>query len=305
MKAIQMTAYGDSSVLRLQEVEKPAAGAGEVLIKVAATTVNPLDMKIRSGMMQKMMPVPFPFTPGLDVAGTVEAVGGNVSRIKPGDKVFATTFGGTYAEYFVLNEAVVCPMPGNTDFYEAASLAVPLTTAYSLLVEAGDVQPGQMVLIHGASGGVGSVMVQVAKAMGAYVIGTASGPGVDLVRSLCADEVIDYKSQDFSQLVSGVDVVIDTVGGQTQIKSFAVVQKGGKLLSIFMPPSADLAAQYGITAEFVSSAPGLKKLLYGKQLVEANEVRANIAKVMKLEEAAAAQDLVSAGGVNGKVILVC
>lgn len=304
MKAIQMTAYGNSSVLNITEVDKPTAKAGEVLIKIAATTVNPLDIKIRSGMMQQIMPVTFPYIPGLDVAGTVEAVGEGVSRIKKGDKVFASSFGGTYAEYICTNEAVVCPMPGNVGFNEAASLVTPLTTAYSLLVETAALQPGQKLLVHGAAGAVGSVMVQVAKAIGAYVIGTASARGVALVTSLGADEAIDYTSQDFSQLVSDVDVVIDTVGGETQKKSFAVVKKGGKLLSIFMPPSPELAAQYGITAQFVNSVPGLNKLLYGKKLVEENKVKPHIAKTMRLQDAAAAQDLLAAGGVDGKIVLV-
>ncbi|MGZ3822849.1 MAG: NADP-dependent oxidoreductase, partial [Mucilaginibacter sp.] len=231
MKAIQFTAFGDSGVIQLNQVAQPQPKENEVLIKIAATTVNPIDMKIRSGAFQKMMPVNLPYTPGSDVAGTVEAVGSGVSRLKVGDKVFATTFGGTYAEYVVLKEDQVAALPHNLSMNEAAALAVPLVTSYSFLVEGGELKAGQRVLIHGAAGGVGGVMVQMAKALGAYVIGTASGEGLALAKSLGADEVIDYKTQDFSQLVKDVDLVIDLAGGETQNKSFSVVKEGGKLLS--------------------------------------------------------------------------
>jgi len=304
MKAIQYAAFGDSGVIQLNQVGQPQPNENEVLIKVAATTVNPFDMKVRSGAMQKIMPVNLPYTPGSDVAGTVEAVGSGVSRLKVGDKVFASTFSQTYAEYVVLKEEQTAIIPNNVSFNEAASLAVPLVTSYSFLVEGGELKAGQRVLIHGASGGVGSIVVQMAKALGAYVIGTTSGDGLALAKSLGADEVIDYKTQDFAQLVKGVDLVIDLVGGETQAKSFGVIKQGGKLLSAVMPPSEELAQQYHITARFISSAPSHKKLEFGAKLVEEGKIKTQIAKVMKLEDAAQAQDLVSAGGLNGKVVLV-
>jgi NADPH:quinone reductase-like Zn-dependent oxidoreductase len=304
MKAIQFETYGDSGVLQLKEVEKPQPGENEILIKVAATTVNPFDMKIRSGSMQKMVPVNLPFIPGSDAAGTVEAVGSGVSRLKVGDKVYATTFGGTYAEYIVIKEEQSALIPANGSLPEAAALAVPLVTSYSFLVEGGELQEGQRVLIHGAAGGVGGIMVQMAKALGAYVIGTASGEGIELAKSFGADEVIDYKQQDFTYEVKDADLVIDLAGGETLAKSFTVVKKGGKLLSAVMPPSQELAQQYGITAGFISSAASFKKLEFGGKLVEEGKIKIQIAKTMKLEDAAQAQDLLSAGGVNGKVVLV-
>ena len=303
MKAIQFTTYGDSTVLELKQTEKPTPQENEVLIKIIATTVNPLDMKIRSGFMQKMMPIPFPFTPGLDAAGVAEAIGDKVTRIKVGDNVFASTFGGAYAEYVTAKEEQVALQPTNVSANEAAALAVPLATAYATLVEAGQLQPGQKVLIQGAAGGVGSVMVQMAKSLGAYVIGTASGKGVADVKMFGADEAIDYKTQDFTQLVKDIDIVADLVGGETQAKSFTVLKKGGKLLSTVMPPSAELAAKYEVTAEFVQSNSNYKKLEFGKKLVEEGKIKASIAKVMKLEQAAEAQDLLSKGGVDGKVVL--
>ncbi len=303
MKAMQFTAFGDSGVIQLNQVDQPQPQENEILIKVAATTVNPFDIKVRSGSMQKIIPVSLPFTPGSDVAGTVEAIGSGVSRLKVGDKVFASTFGGTYAEYVALKEDQTALIPNNIGFDEAASLAVPLGTSYSFLVEGGELKAGQHVLIHGASGGVGSIMVQMAKALGAYVIGTASGAGLALAKSLGADEVIDYKAQDFTKLVKDVDLVIDLAGGETQAKSFGVIKQGGKLLSAVMPPSEALAQQYHITAKLISSAPSYKKLEFGAKLVEQGKIKTQIAKVVKLEDAAQAEDLVSAGGLNGKIVL--
>ena len=303
MKTIQFETYGDSSVLQLKQAEKPQPGEGEILIKIAATTVNPFDMKVRSGSMQKVIPLNFPWTPGSDAAGTVEAVGSGVSRLKVGDKVFAGSFGGTYAEYVAVKEENAALIPNNVTLNEAAALEVPLVTSYSFLVEGADLKQGQRVLIHGAAGAVGGVMVQLAKALGAYVIGTASGKGLELAKSLGADEVIDYKNQDFTQLVKDVDLVIDLAGGETQAKSFAVVKKGGKLLSAVMPPSQELAQQYGISAQFISSAPSHKKLEFGAKLVEEGKIKTLVAKTFKLEDAGKAQDLVSGGGVNGKVVI--
>lgn len=303
MKAIQYAAYGHSDVLQLAQAEKPAPKENEVLIKIVATTVNPMDMKLREGYLQKQMPIQFPFLPGSDVSGIVEAVGEKVTLFKVGNEVFATTFGGTYTEYVTLNEGQIALKSNNLSHNEAAALAVPLTTAYTLLIEEAQIKVGDRLLIHGAAGAVGAVLLQMAKALGVYVITTASGQGVEMAKALGADEVVDYKSQDFTQIAKDMDVVADLVGGETQTKSFGVLKKGGKLLSIVMPPSNELAEQFGVAAKFINSTPSPVKLNYGKVLVEAGKIKANITSVFKLEQAAEAQDLVSAGGVNGKVIL--
>jgi NADPH:quinone reductase-like Zn-dependent oxidoreductase len=303
MKAIEYVAFGKSNVLELKQVDKPSVKEDEVLIKIKATTVNPLDMKIREGFMQKMMPVQLPFIPGSDAAGVIEAVGSKVTRLKAGDEVFTTSFGGSYAEYIAVKENQVALKPKNVSFNEAASLAVPFATAYNVLVDVGDLKTGQKILIHGAAGAVGSVMVQMAKAMGAYVIGTASGTGVAMVKAFGANEAIDYKTQDFTKLVKEVDFVADLVGGETQAKSFEVLKKGGKLLSIVIPPSAERAQKFSVTAQFVSLPPSHKKLEFGINLLEQGKIKASIAKTIELEQAAQAQDLVSAGGVNGKIVL--
>ena len=300
---MQYTAFGDSSVLKLNEVTKPSPQEDEVLVRIVATTVNPFDMKVRSGSMQKMLNVQLPYTPGSDIAGIVELVGNKISRIKVGDEVFGTTFGGTYAEYINIKESQIAVKPKNVSVNETVSLAVPIVTSYTLLVDAAQLQSGQRVLVHGAAGSVGSVMVQMAKAIGAYVIATASGEGVDLVRKAGANEVIDYKKTDFTSVAEDIDLVADTVGGETQVKSFTVLKKGGKLISLVMQPSAELAKKHEVTVGYINSTPSFKKLEFGRQLVEQGKIKPHIARIMKLEQAAAAQDFVSAGGVNGKVVL--
>lgn len=303
MQAIHYSSYGESDVIQRSEVDKPAPKEEEILIKVAAVSVNPMDIKVRTGALQERMPVKLPFIPGLDVAGTIEAVGDKVSRLKVGDQVFATGFGGTYAEYATIKAEQAALVPTNVSMAEAAALAVSLVTVYTFLVENGQLEAGQKVLIQGASGGVGGIMVQMAKALGAHVIGAASTAGTETVKSFGADEVIDYKTQDFTQLVEDVDLVIDLVGGETQKRSFGVVKKGGKLLSAVAPPSQELAKKHGVTANFYSSSPSHKKLEFGTKLVEAGKIKPNVSETMKLGDAAQAQDKVTAGGVEGKIVL--
>lgn len=303
MKAIQYMAFGDSKVIHLNEVEKPLPKEDEVLIKVAAVSVNPMEIKFRTGALQQHMPITLPYIPGLDLAGTIEAVGSKVSRLKAGDKVFGTSHGGTYAQYVALKENNVGILPYNTDFNEGAALAVPLVTAYTFLIDGGNLKAGQRVLIHGASGGVGSIVLQTAKVLGAYVIGTASGEGLNLAKSLGADEVIDYKAKDFTELVKDIDLVIDFAGGDTLNKSFEVLKAGGKLFSAVMPPSEELTKKYKVTAQFLTSDPSYKKLEFGSKLVEDGKIKPQIVKVLTLENTAQAQDQVAAGGLNGKMVL--
>ncbi len=226
MKVIQYVAFGEADVVGLNQVAKPSCGDEEVLVHIAATTVNPLDLKIRSGRMQQQILVRLPYTPGLDFAGTVEAVGRDVTRLQVGDQVYGGTMGGTYAEYVALPATQVARLPRNLTLNAAAALVIPVHTSHLFLMEQARVQAGQRVLIQGAAGSAGQVFVQVAKVLGAYVIGTASGEGVELLKSLGADEVIDYKQQDVTQAIKAVDVVIDFVGGETLAKSFETLKKG-------------------------------------------------------------------------------
>ena len=223
--------------------------------------------------MQQRLPVQLPYTPGLDVAGTIEAIGENVTRLRVGDKVFGGKHGNNYAEYVSLKESDTSIIPSNISLNQAAALVVPLVTAYSFLIENGDVQKGQRLLIQGITGGTGQIMLQMAKSLGMYVIGTASTSGVELIKSLGADEVIDYKTEDFTTLINNVDLVIDLVGGETQINSFKTLRKGGKLFSGTMPPSPELAKEYEVEAKFIASAYSYKKLDYGRKLVEEGKIK--------------------------------
>lgn len=305
MKAIHYKNFGNSDVITIAEVSLPIiSNENDLLIQVKAASVNPLDIKIRMGYMQQMRPVQLPFTPGLDASGIVVAVGKNVTHFKIGDEVITATMGNAYAEYVLANENFVSLKPRNISFEEATSLAVNIGTAQSILFSEGKLERGQKVLIQGASGSVGATMVQLAKNAGLYVIATASGKGLALVKNLGADEVIDYKNQEVTALVKEVDLVADCAGGEAQAKLFEVLKKGGKLLSIAGMPSPKLAEKYEVEARFVSSNLSAKNLENGLKLVNDGKLKAIVAKTFKLEDAAQAQDFVSAGGANGKVVLV-
>ena len=304
MKAIQYKDFGNSDVIELVEVSKPSIQTpDDILIQVKTASVNPLDYKIRLGYMQKMRPVKLPFTPGLDAAGIVVAVGENVKKFKIRDEVIAVTMANAYAEYVIANQNFVTLKPQNTSFEEATALAVNVGTAESILFTEGKLQAGQKVLIQGAAGAVGATMVQMAKNAGLYVVATASGQGIDLVKRLGADEVVDYNTQDVSTLVKDIDLVADCAGGSSQDKLFEVIKKGGKLLSIAGIPSQELAQKYQVEAYFVSSNLFAKNLENGLKLVTEGKLKVLVTKTFPLSEAALAQDMLAQGGVNGKVVL--
>jgi NADPH:quinone reductase-like Zn-dependent oxidoreductase len=304
MKVVQYKNFGGSEVIEVVDTEIPTLNnADDVLIKVKAASVNPLDIKIRMGYMQQMRPVNLPFTPGLDVSGIVSSVGENVTKFKVGDEVIAVTMANAYAEYAVANENFISIKPLNISFEEATSLAVNIGTAQSILFSEGNLVAGQKVLIQGASGAVGATMVQMAKNNGLYVIATASGKGVDLVKSLGADIVVDYKTQDVTEMELMVDLVADCAGGETQAKLFKVLNKGGKLLSIAGMPSAELAKEYEVEARFVSSDLSAKNLENGLSLVKEGKIKPFVSKTFNLTEAKEAQEFLTVGGINGKVVL--
>lgn len=305
MKAIHYKNYGSSDVIEQVEVPSPSIQhEKDVLIQVKAAGVNPIDMKIRMGFMKEIRPVEMPFIPGGEAAGVIVALGAGVTKFKVGDEVIALTMKNAYAQYVTANENAVLPKPQGLSFEEAASIGVNIGTAQSVLFTEGNLEKGQKVLIQGGGGAVGAAMVQMAKAAGAYIIATASGKGVALVKSLGADEVIDYKLQDVASIANDVDLVADTSGGQAQEKLFHVLKPGGKLLSIATPPSQDLAEQYQVKAYFVASDISPKSLQKGIELLAEGKLKPIVSKVFKLEEAALAQDFLTAGGVNGKVVLL-
>jgi len=304
MKAIQYNDYGNSDVLKQVDVPVPSIQNGnDVLVQVKAAGVNPIDIKIRMGFMKAVRPVEMPFIPGGEAAGIIVAIGDDVSAFKVGDEVIALTQTNAYAEYVTANESFVVPKPQGLSFAEAASIGVNIGTAQSVLFIAGKLQKGQSVLIQGGGGAVGGAMVQMAKAAGAYVIATASGKGVALAKSFGADEVIDYKLQDVARLIKDIDLVADTAGGEAQTKLFQVLKPGGVLLSIVVPPSQELAEQYKVKAGFVASNISAQTLQNGIELLKIGKFKPIVSKIFKLEDAATAQDFLTAGGVNGKVIL--
>lgn len=305
MKAIQYRTYGNSDVIEQVEVSIPSIQSeNDVLIKVKAAGLNPIDMKIRMGFMKEIRPVEMPFIPGGEASGIIAAVGAGVTKFKLGDEVIALTKKHSYAQYLTANENSVLLKPKDLSFEEAASIGVNIGTAQTVLFLEGKLEKGQKVLIQGGGGAVGGAMVQMAKAAGAYVIATASGEGVALAKKLGADEVIDYKLNDIATIAKDIDLVADTAGGDAQAKLFQVLKPGGKLLTIATQPSQDLAAQYNVIAYFVASNISPENLKHGIDLIKAGKFVPIVSKTFKLEYAAIAQDFLAAGGVNGKVVLL-
>lgn len=248
MKAIRVYEYGNPEVLQLEDIADPVAGEGEVLIEVAGAGVNPIDWKVLSGAMKAFIPLPLPFTPGVEVSGKVIATAPGVSQFKLGDEVFGfINIVGGYASKAVAPVSKLALKPQSLSALQAGAVPATALTAWQALTEHAGVQRRQKVLIHAAAGGVGSMAVQIAKYLGAEVIATASASNHAYLKQLGADYVIDYTTQAFDELVSEVDVVLDLVGGDTQNRSFRVLKRGGLLISPVSAPSITLANDYGVT----------------------------------------------------------
>lgn len=306
MKAVRIHTYGNTDVLHLEEVPIPAIASDEVLVKIHASSINPIDWKVREGYLQGMNLHHLPLTLGWDFSGEIVKVGNSVSFFKVGDEVYcrpALENDGTYAEYIAVKACEVALKPATITHLQAASIPLAGITAWETLVTAAQIKHGQRVLIHAASGGVGTIAVQLAKAKGCHVIGTTSGVNVELVESLGADEVIDYKTTDFSQVVSDVDVVLDTMGGTVQEKSFQVLKKGGILVSIVSNPDQGLAEKYGVKTAFVfitPNAPVLKELRF---LIDGGKIRPVIDRIFSLTEIKKAHEYSQAGRSKGKIVI--
>lgn len=303
MRVITQKTVGDASVLEVAEVAKPVPGPGQVLVEVGAAAVNPVDTYIRAGGFPALGEPPF--TLGWDVAGTVEQVGEGVRDLAAGDEVYGLlTFpgtGGGYAEYAVVDAANVVRRPSWLTVEQAGAVPMVALTAWQALVGRGGVAAGQRVLVHAAAGGVGHVAVQIAKARGAYVIGTASAAKHDFLRSLGVDEVVDYRNQDFTE-IEPVDVVLDTVGGEYAERSATVLKPGGVLVSI-IPGNpgfdVDRASELGIRFELFTGVTAS-----GADLAALPQLRVQIDHAVPLAEAAKAHELVESGRTTGKVVLV-
>lgn len=305
MKAVRMHSYGGSEVLIYEDAPRPYPASGEVLVRVHAAAINSLDWKIRSGQMQGMMDFRLPIILGSDAAGVVEAVGSGVTALQVGQEVYGMmdrARSGSYAEYALGKVEAIAPKPHTLDYVEAASVPTVALTAWQALFDKGNLSAGQTVLVHGAAGGVGIFAVQLAKWKGACVVGTASAPVAGMVRDLGADEVIDYKSTPFEQAVSDVDLVLDTLGGETRERSWGVLKPGGVLVST-VPPPPEVATERDLRGEMLMMQPNAAQLMEITKLLDAGEIRTVVELVLPLQEARQAQELSQGGHTHGKIVL--
>lgn len=313
MKAQAITEYGGREKITLMDLPKPVAGPGEVLIRIHASGVNPVDRKIRQGLLATRMPNIFPITLGLECAGEVAAIGSGVTRVALGDQVFAyarkdTLHDGTYAEYIALAETSVARMPAGLSYEEAASFPLAALTSYQALFELGGLQAGQSVLVHAGAGGTGGFAVQMARHRGARVLATASAGNHDYVRGLGADEMIDYTREDFRVAVrrlepAGVDLAYDNVGGEVQARSAEVVRKGGLLVSLIAFADEAALQRLGIQTRYLFVRPVAAHLDELARLIAAGALKTHLAAVLPWAEAARANELLESGHTRGKVVL--
>jgi len=306
MKAVRIHEFGGPEVLSIDEIPVPQPAPDEVLIKVHATSVNPVDWKIREGQRKEKFPAKLPLTLGWDVSGTIEDLGEKVSSFKKGDEVYGRpdpTKNGAYAEYIVVKANIISIKPTSIGHTEAAAVPLAGLTAWQALFDHGLLKTGQKVLIHAAAGGVGTYAVQFAKWKGAHVIGTASSANIDFLKRLGADEVIDYKMEDFETVLSDVDLVLDTIGGETQLKSLNILKAGGRVITTLMPEFvAEAKAKklhlIGFTAQ---SIPG--QLAEIVTLIDSGKVKPVIEKVLPFTSAKQAQTESEQGHTRGKIVL--
>ncbi|SMX67589.1 NADPH:quinone reductase [Brevibacterium sp. 239c] len=307
MKAMRQTEFGGPEVLHEEELPKPKPGPSQILIKVKASGVNPTDWKHRSG--PRFLP-DLPLVLGWDVCGVVEQVGVGVTLFKPGDEVFGMLpypFGvGAHAEYVVGPTRAFVPKPNNVDHVQAGALPLVSLTAWQSLVDTAKITPGDRVLVHAAAGGVGHVAVQIAKARGAYVIGTASAPKHDFVRGLGADEMIDYREEDFVEKARDIDIAFDTIGDDYQLRSLRTLKPDGIMVSTVPVPAKGLfdeARALGVRGETILVEADQAGMLEIAALVESGQLRATIADTFPLADAAKAHAAGETNATTGKLVL--
>jgi NADPH:quinone reductase-like Zn-dependent oxidoreductase len=301
MKTIQAHDYGGPEVLVLEQVLRPEPNADQVLIRLKFAGVNPADWKYRLGMFKQFAPLSFPWTPGLEGSGIVEAVGANVTTLKKGDEVYGIVSSG-YAEYALAAANDLQPKPGELTFEEAASIPMGFLTAWGGVIDAANVQAGQRVLIHGAAGGIGSYAVQLAKWKGAHVTGTASAGNLEFAHSLGADDMIDYNATRFETVLKDMDAVIDTVGADLTERSFQVIRPGG----IFVTVAGRLAEGAGQAQNIRAVSAGrasAEHLKEASELIKAKLLKPVPGRVFPLAEASQAQALSETRHGRGRILL--
>jgi NADPH:quinone reductase-like Zn-dependent oxidoreductase len=306
MKAVRIHEYGGTDVLSYEDAPRPEPGEGEVLVRVHATTVNPLDCAVRAGYLSSYFDYSFPLILGTDVSGVIEEVGDGVEDFAPGDEVYARAGvyrDGANAEYVAIAASDVAAKPRSLDYVHAAALPHVVLTAWQALLEEARLEPGQTVLIHGAAGGVGHVAVQLARLRGARVVGTAS-INLGLLRELDVDEEINYSETPFEDAVSDIDVVLDTVGGDTQERSWSLLKPGGILLSTIQAPSEETAAIHGVRQGMIATWPPIGPTLSEvARLVDSGEIKPVVSLVLPLEGIRKAHTLIEGRHTRGKIVL--
>ena len=306
MKAIRIHNYGGPEVLKYEDAPRPKPQVDEVLIRVHAAGVNPIDWKVREGHAKEFLPHKFPLILGWDLSGVVEELGRDVSRFKIGDEVYCCpdpTRDGAYADYIVVRESQLALKPKSLHHIRAATVPLAALTAWQALFDTAQLQPGQRVLIHAGSGGVGHLAVQLAKRKGAYVLATASTKNQDLLRKLGVDEPIDYTQQRFEDIARKIDIVLDTLGDETQERSWSVLKKGGVLVSLVQPPSEEKAKELGVRAVFVGGQPNGAQLAEIAKIIDSGKLAPIIDRILPLSEARRAHELSRSGHTRGKIAL--
>ena len=328
MKAFAINRY--KGALTRRDLPDPMPGPNDVVVAIAATSVNPIDLKLRDGAFKAILPKKMPLILGGDLAGVVLAVGANVRRFKVGDEVYAHPDNdriGTFAERIAIGEADLALKPVSLDMAHAASLPLVALTAWQVLVERAQVKPGHKVLIHAGSGGVGTIAIQLARHLGASVATTTSTGNVDLVRNLGADVIVDYRKDDFTKVLSGYDVVLNSLGPDVLEKSLSVLKPGGKLISISGPPDPAFGRQIGagwvvrqllgllsskirnnakkrgVDYSFLFMRADGAQLAEIAKLVDAGTIRPVIDSVFGFAETPAAMARVASGRARGKVVI--
>src|SRR6201993_505687 len=306
MKAIRIHNYGGPEVLKYEDAPRPEPQAYDVLVRVHAAGVNPIDWKVREGHMKDFWPHKFPLILGWDLSGVVERLGRGVSRFKISDEVYSLpdpARDGAYADYIVVCESELALKPNALHHIRAAAVPLAALTAWQSLFGTAQLQPDQRVLLHAGSGGVGHFAVQLAKWKGAYVFATASTKNQDLLRELGVDESIDYTQQRFEDIARKIDIVLDTLGAETQERSWSVLKKGGNLVSLVQPPSEKKAEELGVRAALLGAQPNGVQLAEIATIIDSGKLAPVIDRILPLSEARRAHELSQSGHTHGKIAL--
>ncbi len=305
MKAIQINQYGDNDVLQMVEIPIPTPKSNQVLVQLKASSVNPVDYKIRSGYLSFQLQKSFPFTLGWEGAGIITDKGVEIENFSVGDEVIVMPNfmqGGTYAEMVAVNQEEVLPKPKNLNFNQAATLPFSLGTAYAALIEDAQIKEGQRILILGAGGAVGKMATQIAKMKNLYVVGTAKGEAINDLKNLGIDTVIDYSTNDFSEEVKDFDVILDLVGGDFLSKSYPLVKQDGILISTTQPPDESKLKQNGINGKMTFTANTGDNFEQIRKWVENEKIHFPEVQIFSLDDAQKALSLVENREAKSKVI---